>query len=101
MSIECLLGVCVNSLFFFSNFDFDMFQIVKETWVCKRGRVSDYTIYTGALGTAFLLFKAYQVTLDKNDLALCSDIIKACDSASRGSGYTPFAKFHSFSYDLS
>uniref|UniRef100_M1AX99 Abscisic acid ABA receptor n=1 Tax=Solanum tuberosum TaxID=4113 RepID=M1AX99_SOLTU len=64
--------------------------IVKETWVCKRGRVSDYTVYTGALGTAFLLFKAYQVTLDKNDLVLCSDIIKACDSASRGSGHVTF-----------
>uniref|UniRef100_A0A0V0I1N9 Putative lanC-like protein GCL2-like n=1 Tax=Solanum chacoense TaxID=4108 RepID=A0A0V0I1N9_SOLCH len=64
--------------------------IVKETWVCKRGRVSDYTIYTGALGTAFLLFKAYQVTLDKNDLVLCSDIIKACDSTSRGSGRVTF-----------
>ncbi|KAH0744271.1 hypothetical protein KY290_032264 [Solanum tuberosum] len=64
--------------------------IVKETWVCKRGRVSDYTVYTGALGTAFLLFKAYQVTRDKNDLVLCSDIIKACDSASRGSGHVTF-----------
>lgn len=63
-----------------------MFQIVKETWVSKGGRVSDYTLYTGALGTAFLLFKAYQVTSDNNDLALCSHIIKACDSASRGSG---------------
>lgn len=64
-----------------------MIQIVKETWVSKGGRISDYTMYTGALGTAFLLFKAYQVTRNKNDLAVCSDIIKACDSASRGSGY--------------
>lgn len=70
-----------------------MLQIVKETWVCKGGSVSDYTIYTGALGTAFLLFKAYHVTRDKNDLALCSDIIKACDSASHGSGYPLSAKF--------
>ncbi|KAK6154329.1 hypothetical protein DH2020_008577 [Rehmannia glutinosa] len=60
--------------------------VVNETWVAKGKRVGDYTLYTGALGTAFLLFKAYQVTGDKNDLALCSDIIKACDSASRGSG---------------
>ncbi|XP_009767466.1 lanC-like protein GCL2 isoform X2 [Nicotiana tabacum] len=64
--------------------------IVKETWVCKGGRVSDYTLYTGALGTAFLLFKAYQVTRDNNDLALCSHIIKACDSASHGSGRVTF-----------
>lgn len=64
--------------------------IVKETWVCKGGRVSDFTMYTGALGTAFLLFKAYQVTRDKNELAVCSDIIKACDSASRGSGRVTF-----------
>ncbi|KAJ8567876.1 hypothetical protein K7X08_020598 [Anisodus acutangulus] len=64
--------------------------IVKETWVCKGGSVSDHTIYTGALGTAFLLFKSYKVTRDKNDLALCSDIIKACDSASRSSGRVTF-----------
>ncbi|KAK6132712.1 hypothetical protein DH2020_033517 [Rehmannia glutinosa] len=64
--------------------------VVNETWVAKGKRVGDYTLYTGALGTAFLLFKAYQVTGDKNDLALCSDIIKACDSASRGSGRVTF-----------
>lgn len=61
--------------------------MVKETWIAKGKRVGDYTLYTGSLGTAFLLFKAYQVTGDKNDLTICSDIIKACDSASRGSGY--------------
>ncbi|KAL0283977.1 UNVERIFIED_CONTAM: LanC-like protein GCR2 [Sesamum angustifolium] len=64
--------------------------VVKETWVGKGKRVGDYTLYTGALGTAFLLFKAYQVTGDKNDLALCSDIIEACNSASRGSGRVTF-----------
>ncbi|PIN22727.1 Lanthionine synthetase C-like protein 1 [Handroanthus impetiginosus] len=64
--------------------------VVKETWVAKGKRVSDYTLYTGALGIAFLLFKAYQVTGDNNNLALCSDIIKACDSASRGSGRVTF-----------
>ncbi|KAK6132819.1 hypothetical protein DH2020_033418 [Rehmannia glutinosa] len=64
--------------------------VVNETWVAKGKRVGDYTLYTGALGTAFLLFKAYQITGDKNDLALCSDIIKACDSASRGSGRVTF-----------
>lgn len=66
---------------------FCVFQVVKETWVKKLKRVSDYTLYTGALGTAFLLFKAYQVTKDKNDLALSCDIINACDYASRGSQY--------------
>ncbi|CAN4104165.1 unnamed protein product [Withania somnifera] len=64
--------------------------IVKETWVCKGGHVSDFTIYTGALGTALLLYKAYEVTRDKNDLVVCSDIIKACDFASRGSGRVTF-----------
>ncbi|KAI3466131.1 hypothetical protein Pfo_022794 [Paulownia fortunei] len=64
--------------------------VVKETCVAKGKRVGDYTLYTGALGTAFLLFKAYQVTGHKNDLALCSDIIKACDTASRGSGRVTF-----------
>ncbi|KAK4387056.1 LanC-like protein GCR2 [Sesamum angolense] len=65
-------------------------EILKETWVGKGKRVGDYTLYTGALGTAFLLFKAYQVTGDKNDLSLCSDIIEACDTASRGSGRVTF-----------
>ncbi|KAL3636865.1 transcription factor [Castilleja foliolosa] len=64
--------------------------VVNETWFAKGKRVSDYTLYTGALGTAFLLFKAYKVTGDKNDLSLCSDIIKACDSASIGSGHVTF-----------
>ena len=49
-------------------------------------RVKDYSLYTGTLGTAYLLFKAYQVTKNQNDLNLCSDIIKACESVSRDSG---------------
>lgn len=57
-----------------------------ETWGAGGKRVSDYTLYTGALGTALLLFKAYQVTNDKKNLALSSEIIKACDSAAGGSG---------------
>ncbi|KAK4486703.1 hypothetical protein RD792_006763 [Penstemon davidsonii] len=64
--------------------------VVKETWVAKRKRVSDYTLYTGALGTAFLLFKAYQVTKDNTHLLLCSEIINNCDYASRGSGRVTF-----------
>lgn len=57
---------------------------MKETWG-NSGKVNDYTLYTGALGTAFLVFKAYQVTHDKKDLDLCQEILKACDSASLGS----------------
>ncbi|XP_019153773.1 PREDICTED: lanC-like protein GCR2 [Ipomoea nil] len=65
-------------------------KIVEETWVAKGKRVSDYSLYTGALGTAFLLFKAYQVSKDRNDLALCLEITSACDLASRGSGRVTF-----------
>lgn len=61
------------------------FQVVEETWVRKRREEDGYTLYAGLLGTAFLLFKAYQVTDDRNDLSLCAEIIKACDSASTDS----------------
>lgn len=64
--------------------------VVRETWGMSGKRVKDYSLYTGALGTAFLLFKAYQVTKNQNDLNLCSDIIKACDSVSRDSGRVTF-----------
>ncbi|XP_057539316.1 lanC-like protein GCR2 isoform X2 [Amaranthus tricolor] len=64
--------------------------VVRETWINSEKRVQDYTLYTGALGTAFLLFKAYQVISDKHDLALSSQIIKACDSASRASKNVTF-----------
>ena len=51
----------------------------------KPGRqVTDYTLYTGALGTALLLFKSFRVTGDRGDLALAADIVRACDDASRG-----------------
>ncbi|XP_062153051.1 lanC-like protein GCL2 [Alnus glutinosa] len=56
--------------------------IVMETWGMTGQHVRDFTLYCGTLGTAFLLFKAYLVTSNKNDLALCSQIVKACDSAS-------------------
>ncbi|XP_022876489.1 lanC-like protein GCR2 isoform X2 [Olea europaea var. sylvestris] len=64
--------------------------IVKETWGGRGKRVNDYTLYTGALGTALLFFKAYQVTKNQNDLARCSEIIRACRSASQGSGRVTF-----------
>ncbi|KAL6283686.1 hypothetical protein ACE6H2_014615 [Prunus campanulata] len=64
--------------------------VVRQTWGLSGKRVEDYTLYTGVLGTAFLAFKAYQVTNNENDLKLCSEIVKACDSASRGSGRVSF-----------
>uniref|UniRef100_A0A5B7ADD2 Putative lanC-like protein GCR2 n=1 Tax=Davidia involucrata TaxID=16924 RepID=A0A5B7ADD2_DAVIN len=64
--------------------------VVRETWGLGGKPAQDYSLYTGALGTASLLFKAYQVTNNKDDLNLCSDIVKACDSASRGSGRVTF-----------
>ncbi|KAK2973956.1 hypothetical protein RJ640_030135, partial [Escallonia rubra] len=63
-------------------------QIVKETWESSGKCASDFTLYKGVLGAAFLLFKSYQVTSNKEDLYLCSAIVKACDSASLGSKYT-------------
>lgn len=55
-----------------------------ETWgFSRQDEVQDFTIYTGTLGTAALLFKSYQVTNDKDDLELSSQIVKACDSASQ------------------
>ncbi|KAI9093375.1 hypothetical protein K1719_027389 [Acacia pycnantha] len=65
-------------------------SVVRETWESSGKRVKDYTLYTGALGTAYLLFKAYQVTKNSNDLNLCSQIIKACDSASIDSSRITF-----------
>ncbi|KAJ1294975.1 hypothetical protein BS78_01G187900 [Paspalum vaginatum] len=59
-------------------------KVVEETWVKAGRQVTDYTLYTGALGTALLLFKSFQVTGDRRDLALAADIVRACDEASRG-----------------
>ncbi|KAL4566869.1 hypothetical protein LXL04_030995 [Taraxacum kok-saghyz] len=64
--------------------------IVSETWGKSAKRLNDYTLYTGALGTAFLVYKAYKVTHNKKDLNLCKDILKACDSASYGSSRVTF-----------
>ncbi|XP_004291663.1 PREDICTED: lanC-like protein GCR2 [Fragaria vesca subsp. vesca] len=61
--------------------------VVMQTW---GKRVGDYSLYTGALGTACLAFKAYQVTKNLSDLKLCCDIVKACDIASRDSGHVSF-----------
>ncbi|XP_065874227.1 lanC-like protein GCL2 [Euphorbia lathyris] len=59
--------------------------IVMETWGLSGQNVQDFTLYCGTLGTAFLLFKSYQVTNNKNDLSLCLQVVKACDSASASS----------------
>ncbi|KAI3502216.1 hypothetical protein L1887_30248 [Cichorium endivia] len=59
---------------------------LKETIVAKTSRsIQDFTVYAGTMGTAFLLLKSFQVTGNKNDLNLCSQIIKNCDSASKHS----------------
>ncbi|KAL6883514.1 hypothetical protein ACP4OV_010928 [Aristida adscensionis] len=65
-------------------------KVVEETWVKAGRQVTDYTLYTGALGTAHLLFKSFQVTGDRGDLALAAAIVRACDAASRG---LPFLTF--------
>ncbi|CAD6205419.1 unnamed protein product [Miscanthus lutarioriparius] len=65
-------------------------KVVEETWVKAGRKVTDYTLYTGSLGTALLLFKSFQVTGDLGDLALAADIVRACDEASRG---LPFLTF--------
>ncbi|XP_016491633.1 lanC-like protein GCL2 isoform X2 [Nicotiana tabacum] len=59
--------------------------ILVETWGLTRQQVPDFTLYNGTLGTAFLMFKSYQVTNNTNDLAVCSQIVKDCDFASRNS----------------
>lgn len=74
--------------------------VVKETWLKKGKRVGDYSLYTGALGTAFLLFKAYLVTKDRHDLDVCSEIIKACDHASNASGRVTFICGEAGAYSL-
>ncbi|KAH9608105.1 hypothetical protein KSS87_011062, partial [Heliosperma pusillum] len=65
-------------------------NVVKETWGKGGKRVQDYTLYTGVLGTAYLLFKTYQLTNNNTDLALSLDIVKACHSSSPGSKNVTF-----------
>ncbi|XP_047313600.1 lanC-like protein GCL2 [Impatiens glandulifera] len=57
--------------------------VVNETWGVGGERYNrNGNLYLGTLGTAFLLYKCYQVTGNTNDLNICSDIIKACDASS-------------------
>ncbi|KAK3156822.1 hypothetical protein QOZ80_2AG0112440 [Eleusine coracana subsp. coracana] len=65
-------------------------KVVEETWVKAARQVTDYTLYTGALGTAMLLFKSFQVTRNQGDLTLAADIVRACNEASQG---LPFLTF--------
>ena len=65
-------------------------QIVIDTWGLSGQRARDFTLYCGVLGTAFLLLKSYHVTRNGSDLALCAQIVKACDAASAGSRFSIF-----------
>lgn len=56
--------------------------ITLETWGMTGHQVQDFTLYCGTLGTAFFLFRSYLLTNNHNDLALSSQIVKACDTAS-------------------
>uniref|UniRef100_A0A6N2ND27 LanC-like protein GCL1 n=2 Tax=Salix viminalis TaxID=40686 RepID=A0A6N2ND27_SALVM len=55
-------------------------QVVEATW--KRdnnmGAAIDPTVYTGLLGTAFTCLRSYEVTGNKQDLLLCSNIVDTC-----------------------
>ncbi|RZC93001.1 hypothetical protein C5167_028358 [Papaver somniferum] len=64
--------------------------IVRETWGHGGRRVQDFTVYTGSLGIAYLLFKSYQVTHNKNDLTLCSEIVQDCDTSSKNARNVTF-----------
>jgi hypothetical protein len=44
-----------------------------ETWGLGGQVVHDFTLYSGNLGTALLLYKSYQVTSNENDLSLFGD----------------------------
>ena len=48
---------------------------MKETWDDDGARRSprDWTLYMGALGTAFLLLKSYLITNNAEDPSLCAD----------------------------
>ncbi|CAH8255465.1 unnamed protein product [Arabidopsis lyrata] len=69
-------------------------KVVWETWERSGKRVRDYKLYTGVLGTAYLLFKSYQVTRNEDDLKLCLEIVEACDVASRDSERVTFICGH-------
>ncbi|KAK1380162.1 hypothetical protein POM88_026906 [Heracleum sosnowskyi] len=65
-------------------------KVVTETWGLSRQNVQDFSLYTGTLRTAYLLFKSYQVTNNRSDLDLSFQIVKACDSVSSHSEHVTF-----------
>ncbi|KAA8546777.1 hypothetical protein F0562_003206 [Nyssa sinensis] len=64
-------------------------QVAQITW--KRGcgghrsNITDPTIYTGLLGTAFTCLRSYEATGSQQDLLLCADIVDTCTSVARAS----------------
>lgn len=52
-------------------------QVVKKTWEEGSG-ISDPTVYSGVLGTAFTCLRSYEATGDEQDLLLCAQIVDAC-----------------------
>ncbi|KAK8955823.1 hypothetical protein KSP40_PGU020250 [Platanthera guangdongensis] len=72
---------------FFKN---EMPDFVEKTEVVGGDCPKTPDLYTGSLGTTFLLFKKYLVTKDRRDLYLSGDIVKARDSASKGSPFVTF-----------
>jgi len=54
---------------------------VHETWEKEQQHsTGDFTLYTGALGTALLLFRAFLITGDRANLATCIEIVSACEA---------------------
>lgn len=49
----------------------------------SAGGVTDPTVYTGLLGTAFTCLRSYEATGDPKDLELCSEIVDACAELAR------------------
>ncbi|XP_049372290.1 lanC-like protein GCL1 [Solanum verrucosum] len=61
-------------------------QVVEMTWKengRSAGSVTDPTMYTGLLGTAFTCLRSYEATGDRKDLELCSEIVDACADLAR------------------
>lgn len=50
---------------------------MKKTWEEGSG-ISDPTVYSGVLGTAFTCLRSYEATGDEQDLLLCAQMVDAC-----------------------
>ena len=61
-------------------------RLCTRVWEMRQRAAEDFTLYTGALGTALLVFRAYSATGDRADLATCAEIVAACDAASAPAG---------------